>query len=305
MEIKQIQNQPSKLSEVCGRVISNSKLQDAIFLLIVINSIMLAISTSDFVTTNERIRIIYDRIDKVFLIIFTFELLLHFMHKKREIFLDNWLTFDFILIGMSWLCSTLTVFRVFRVLRGPLRVLRVTTHLSSLKALINAMLRIIPSVLSIMTILLLIFYVYAVMFTELFKSMKDDGTIDGDYFTRIDKTFFTLFIIMTLDGWSDIALQVIEVYPWSWLLFISFISITSFTILNLLVGVSVDAVMSTQIEEEKERARISIAIETKYSNIAQEEARRERLEIKAEVSSLRERLEYMLNHFEKNNVSGN
>jgi len=42
---------------------------------------------------------------------------------------------------------------------------------------------------------------------------------------------------------------VMEVYPYSWVFFIPFITVTSFTVLNLFIGIIVDA-MATVKEEE-------------------------------------------------------
>jgi voltage-gated sodium channel len=74
-------------------------------------------------------------------------------------------------------------------------------------------------------------------------TIQDDGDGDGDvvftydYFGRLDRTAFTLFQIMTLDGWSDICKQVMQVHPWSCLLFISFIISTSFFFTALIIAV--------------------------------------------------------------------
>ena len=46
---------------------------------------------------------------------------------------------------------------------------------------------------------------------------------------------------MTLE-WGDVSRQVIDVYPWSWPIFVSFIMITSFIAYNLIVAVVCDSV---------------------------------------------------------------
>ena len=66
-------------------------------------------------------------------------------------------------------------------------------------------------------LLFLVSYIFAVMFTQLFKDLCKHHLIDQDYVGRMDDTFFTLFQIMTLDGWADIAGQVVSVYAWVWL----------------------------------------------------------------------------------------
>jgi hypothetical protein len=106
--------------------------------------------------------------------------------------------------------------------------------------------------LSIFFLLFLVSYIFAVMFTQLFKDLYEEGDTDQDYFGRMDNTFFTLFQIMTLDNWADISRQVMKApnLRWTWLPFISFVIITGFVVVNLIIAVICDAVSALQ-EDEK------------------------------------------------------
>jgi methyl-accepting chemotaxis protein len=104
---------------------------------------------------------------------------------------------------------------------------------------------------AIAVLLFLISYIFAVMFTQLFKNLYETGvTGDIDYFGRIDKTFFTLFQIMTLDAWSDIAREVMQVYAWAWLPFIVFVILTGFVVVNLIIAVICDAISALHDDEK-------------------------------------------------------
>jgi voltage-gated sodium channel len=64
---------------------------------------------------------------------------------------------------------------------------------------------------------------------------------------------YTLFQVMTGDGWSDsVARPIMEVFPYAWIFFIIFILISTFVILNLFIAVIVDA--SNDEAEAKARA---------------------------------------------------
>ena len=55
---------------------------------------------------------------------------------------------------------------------------------------------------------------------------------------------------MTLESWSmGIVRPVMKSFPWSWALFVPFIVITAFAVLNLFIGVIVDAMQSQQTAE--------------------------------------------------------
>ena len=60
---------------------------------------------------------------------------------------------------------------------------------------------------------------------------------------------------MTLESWSmGIVRPVMEQYPYAWMLFVPFIIMTAFTVLNLFIGVIVDA-MQTEHEAEARAER--------------------------------------------------
>jgi voltage-gated sodium channel len=55
-------------------------------------------------------------------------------------------------------------------------------------------------------------------------------------------SIYTLFQVMTLEGWSDgVVRPIMEVHPYAWAFFIPFIVATAFTVLNLFTGVIVAA----------------------------------------------------------------
>ncbi len=85
-------------------------------------------------------------------------------------------------------------------------------------------------------LLLLVFYIFAVMGTNLFSEQFPQ------WFGSLTQTAYTLFQIMTLEGWSmGIVRPVMEIFPYAWIYFFIFIVCTTFTVLNLFVGIIVSA----------------------------------------------------------------
>ena len=57
---------------------------------------------------------------------------------------------------------------------------------------------------------------------------------------------------MTLESWSmGIVRPVMELYPWAWVFFVPFILVTSFAVLNLFIGIIVDAMQSQNTKKEQ------------------------------------------------------
>ena len=78
---------------------------------------------------------------------------------------------------------------------------------------------------------------FSVMGTGLF------GVAFPELFGNIGKSAFSLFQIMTFDGWTDVIVRpIMKVYPHAWIFFILFILMTALVILNLLLGVIVASV---------------------------------------------------------------
>jgi voltage-gated sodium channel len=128
----------------------------------------------------------------------------------------------------------------------------------SMRKVIEALLTALPGIGSIAGLILLIFYVSAVLTTNLF------GASFPQWFGTIGESMYSLFQIMTLEGWSDgIVRPVMEVYPSAWLFFVPFILITSFAVLNLFIGIIVDAMQSrhqAEVEQEADEAHDERAV---------------------------------------------
>jgi voltage-gated sodium channel len=99
---------------------------------------------------------------------------------------------------------------------------------------------------------------------------------------------YTLFQIMTLEGWSmDIARPVMEKFPFSWVFFVVFIMIATFTMLNLFIAIIVSAMQSqTHVEGERTVAAV-------HESAAQVDRHidRELAAIRAELAALKSVLE--------------
>eukprot|EP00549_Striatella_unipunctata_P015491 CAMPEP_0118696580 /NCGR_PEP_ID=MMETSP0800-20121206/13933_1 /TAXON_ID=210618 ORGANISM="Striatella unipunctata, Strain CCMP2910" /NCGR_SAMPLE_ID=MMETSP0800 /ASSEMBLY_ACC=CAM_ASM_000638 /LENGTH=383 /DNA_ID=CAMNT_0006595723 /DNA_START=2700 /DNA_END=3851 /DNA_ORIENTATION=- len=233
------------IHSISGLVVNDVRFAQMIILLIIVNSILMGVATFDFVTQDPGVERVFEIADTCFLLVFTIELVLQFMHRGFQIFSDGWLTFDFLVVAGSWFFSELQVIRAFRIFR----TIRLITRIKALKELVAALLNVIPRMCAIAWLLALVFYIFAVLFTHLFKDLYKDGYTSADYFSRLDITLFTLFQIMTLDSWSEITKETMEAYKLAWIPFISFVILSTFIVINLIIAVICDAVATLQTEE--------------------------------------------------------
>ncbi len=102
----------------------------------------------------------------------------------------------------------------------------------------------LPGMGSVFLLMAIIFYIGAVMSTKLFS------TSFPDWFGDLGLSAYTLFQIMTLESWSmGIVRPVMNVYPYAWLFFVPFIMVTTFAVVNLLVGLIVNSMQDAHAEE--------------------------------------------------------
>jgi hypothetical protein len=221
-----------------GKIVNDTWVQMLIILLIAVNAVMMGIATFPFVKDDPDVNRAFELTDKVFLIVFTVELAMQLIYHGFRLFLDGWLVFDFVIIVASWSFAKVQIIRAFRIFRA----LRLITRVKVLKNLLSALFRVIPRIGAIAMLLFLIFFIFAILMTSLWKDLYYDDETSQDYFSRLDSTFFTLFQIMTLDNWAGISREVMAVQSWAWLLFIAFVLISAFIVVNLIIAVICEAI---------------------------------------------------------------
>lgn len=226
--------------------VESNKFVQFITLLILLNAITLGLETDKGIV-NRYGSILYI-IDRLVLIIFTIELLLKFYAYRLGFFKSGWNIFDLVIVAVSWIpaAGPLSVMRALRILR----ILRLLSVVPQMRRVVAALGHSIPGMASVVAVLCLIFYVSAVLTTKLFGNHPDPNM--QEWFGSIGDSAYTLFQIMTLESWSmGIVRPTMEYFPLAWLFFVPFIIITSFAVLNLFIGIIVDAM---QVMHENEEA---------------------------------------------------
>lgn len=239
-------------------LVESKPFEQVIITLIIINAISLGLETVP-AAMNVAGPVIRG-LDRAILAIFVLELLARFAVYRADFFRNPWRIFDLIVVGIALVPSggTFSVLRALRILR----VMRLITVVPSLRRVIGGLLSALPGMGSIVLLLGLFFYVFSVMATKLF------GSAFPEWFGSIASSAYTLFQIMTLESWSmGIVRPVMEAYPWAWAFFIPFILCTTFTVLNLVIGVIVSAM---QREHEVEAASDRAALHDDQAAILEE-----------------------------------
>ena len=125
-----------------------------------------------------------------------------------------------------------------------LRLLRIVSVTPRLRRVVEGFLSALPGMASVFLLMGIIFYIFSVMATKLF------GPTFPDWFGDMGNSAYSLFQIMTLESWSmGIVRPVMEVHPNAWLFFLPFILVTTFAVMNLVVGLIVNSMQEAHQEE--------------------------------------------------------
>ena len=222
-------------------IVENPNTERVIMTLIIINATVLGLETSQEVMATSGP--LLEFIDHVLLAIFVVEITARIIVHRLDFFRDPWSLFDFVVIGIALVPASenFTVLRALRVLR----VLRLITAIPSLKRVVAGLLASLPGMGSILFLIGLIYYMFSVMGTKLF------GATNPELFGTLGRSLYTLFTVMTLEGWTnDVAKPVMEHHPYGWIYLFAFIIVATFMVLNLFIGVVVNAMQSEATKAE-------------------------------------------------------
>ena len=206
--------------------------------IIIANAVLLGLETSEHIMAQGGGLIV--ALDTLCLAIFTLEIGAKIYAQRSQFVRNGWNIFDFIIVGVAFVPGA----QGFSVLRA-LRVLRVISVAPSLRRVVEGFITALPGMGSVFLLMGLLFYIGAVMTTKLF------GASFPEWFGTLGRSGYTLFQIMTLESWSmGIVRPVMDVYPYAWVFFLPFILVTTFAVVNLLVGLIVNSMQDAHHQED-------------------------------------------------------
>ncbi len=233
------------LIEQARLFLEHPKTERILAALIMLNALVLGLETSH--SLMSQYGWLLEPLDHILLGIFVVEVLVRLVVTGRGFFRDPWNVFDFIVITLSLMPQTgpLSVLRALRILR----VLRLVSAVPTLRRVVGGLIQSMPGIGAIAFLLTLVYYCFAVMATNLF------GADHPEAFGTMGRSAYSLFTVMTLEGWNELANNVMKTHPYAWLFFIPYILTTTFTVLNLFIAIIVTAMQNEadKIREAEER----------------------------------------------------
>ena len=227
-----------------SRIVYSSPFELGIAFVILLNAISLGLLTMPGLSDGARES--FEAFDRYALYVYAGELVLRMISygtKPWEFFRRGWNIFDFLIVALSPIFAGQTV--VLRLLR-LLRLIRIFRFLPEVKVLTISIVRSIPPLLSMSVLIFLALFIYGMAGVYL---LGDKLPLHwGD----ITIALTTLFILLTLENFPVYLEEAILVSPLALPFFLSYIFIVVFTVLNVFIGIVLNA-MDEARSENRER----------------------------------------------------
>tara|TARA_R110002110_G_scaffold91264_2_gene237666 strand:- start:293001 stop:293819 length:819 start_codon:yes stop_codon:yes gene_type:complete len=162
--------------------------------------------------------------------------------EKKRFFRSGWNVFDTLIVVVSLIPIDNSDLALIGRLVRIFRVLRMVSIIPELRTLLNSLLAALPQLGYVMLMMFIIFYIYAAIGSTFF------ATINPELWGDITISMLTLFRVMTFEDWTDVMYETMTQYPLSWTYFLSFIFLSAFAFLNMIIGIVVNV-----LEDEHKR----------------------------------------------------
>ncbi|MEM0910909.1 MAG: ion transporter [Pseudomonadota bacterium] len=190
-------------------------------------------------------------LDVFITVFFLVEILIRFIaeENKRHFFKSGWNVFDTLVVVISLIpiddSELVLLARLVRIFR----VLRMISIVPELRTLINSLFIALPRLGYVVLLMFIIFYIYAAIGSFLFSE------INPVLWGNIAISMLTLFRVMTFEDWTDVQYETMDVYPMSWIFYVTFIFFTAFAFLNMVIGIVVGVMEEEHTRERAEKLK--------------------------------------------------
>lgn len=222
----------------------------AIASVILVNGIVLAVLTLDGLSPVLEANLLL--IDQIALWIYVVELVLRLISygKKPWMFFKSpWNVFDFLIIGSTPFFQGQTV--ILRLLR-LFRIIRIFRFLPEVRILTVSVVKSVPPLASLTVLISFLLFLYAMTGHYMFAAGAPENW--GD----IGVSMKSLFILLTLENFPNYFEEGMAITPLALVYFVSYIFIIVFTVLNILIGIVLNAMDQAREEYNTSTRQIRI-----------------------------------------------
>lgn len=248
--------QTTALQSTFIRIRSNKLFELFVVMVIIFSALLVGAKTYDMSPATIQLLRFMDWFISAF---FLTEITIRFLaeERKKDFFKSFWNCFDTIIVLISLIPAENTETAVIARLVRVFRVLRMVSFIPELRILLVSLVKALPQLGYVMLLMFIIFYIYAAVGSTLFEAINPE--LWGD----ISISLLTLFRVMTFEDWTDVMYETMAVYPLSWIYYLTFIFLSAFAFLNMVIGIVVNV-----MEQEHAAARAAAEPDSNAPSLA-------------------------------------
>jgi voltage-gated sodium channel len=236
-------------ANLAARAVESPAFTTVVVATIAVNAAVLGLQTYEGVV--ERWGGVLDLINAVCLGIFVVELAVRmasYWPRPWRFFRSGWNVFDFVVIGAAFVPGIRQNSTLLRLVR-LLRVVRIIRVLPDLRVLLLGVWRSVLPLASIAAVTAMLLFVYGMVGWIWFGD-----ELPGEW-GDIGRAMLTLFVMLTLENFPIYMDAAMDVEPWAWVYFVSFILIAAFIVLNVLIGIVLNSMEEAREFERRRELR--------------------------------------------------
>ena len=231
-----------------ARLVYSTQFELIISGVIIVNAVCLAVLTMP--NLSPETVALANNIDLVAYGIYVLELLLRLVSygkKPWRYFKEGWNVFDFVVIGLTPFFQGQTA--VIRLLR-LMRLVRIFRFLPEVRILSASIVKSIPPLLSMSVLISMMLFLYGMAGHYAF------GVEAPQSWGNIGLSMKSLFILLTLENFPIYLEEAMLISPLAIPFFLSYVFLIVFTVLNVLIGIVLNAMDEARAEDRTQRAQV-------------------------------------------------
>jgi voltage-gated sodium channel len=242
-------SEPPPRGNAAARIVDSPPFTAVVVGTIAVNAVVLGLQTYE--ELDDRWGSLLLAINAACVAVFIVELCIRiaaYWPEPFQFFRNGWNVFDFVVIGATFVPGIQGNSTLLRLLR-LLRVVRIVRVLPDLRILLLGVWRSVPPLASIAAVTAMILFVYGMVGWILFADELPEQ------WGNIGRAMLTLFVMLTLEDFPVYMDEAMDVYPWAWLYFVSFILVAAFIVLNVLIGIVLNSMEEARELERRQAIR--------------------------------------------------
>lgn len=206
--------------------------------LVVMNALVITLYNMAVFSQNPPIHQFLGQVTSIFLYILIGAEIIRLIMYGTSFLKDHRNIFVILVLGAAFILKLpeLTILLLF----NTLRTLRVIDLFPKTRHVIDTLFHALPGVMNLLLLIILSYFIFAVLATNLYSEYVPE------LWGSIPQSLLSLQQIMLGDDWGNNLRATLRFYPYAWIFSTAFLVVVTFILLNVFVGVIVDAMQTAE-----------------------------------------------------------